>query len=80
VSRARWPARYEVRVEGVLDDRWSEWFGGLQIKNETEETTVSGTLPDQSALDGLLDHMRDLGVAVITVRLLSPEDQEGDEA
>jgi hypothetical protein len=64
----------------VLDDRWSEWFGGLQIKNETEETTVSGTLPDQSALYGLLDQMRDLGVAVITVRLLSPEDQEGDEA
>jgi hypothetical protein len=53
VSGARWPARYEVRVEGVLDGRWSQWFEGLHIQNQGGETTLSGTLPDQSALHGI---------------------------
>jgi hypothetical protein len=56
-----WPARYEVRVEGVLDGRWSEWFEGLQLQNQSGETILSGTLPDQPALHGILDKVRDLG-------------------
>jgi hypothetical protein len=42
VSAAGWPARYEVRVEGVLDGRWSEWFGGLQVSNEGDQTILMG--------------------------------------
>jgi len=75
VSATRWPARYEVRVEGVLDGRWSEWFEGLQIHNRGGETILSGTLPDQSALHGILDKVRDLGVSVITVRRIPPEEK-----
>jgi hypothetical protein len=70
VSAAGWPARYEVRVEGVLDGRWSEWFGGLQVSNEGGQTILSGTLRDQSALHGVLDQVGDLGLTVITVRRL----------
>jgi hypothetical protein len=55
VSGARWPARYEVRVEGVLGGRWSEWFEGLQIDSQGGETILSGTVPDQSALHGILE-------------------------
>jgi hypothetical protein len=73
VSGARWPARYEVRVDGVLDDRWSEWFQGLRIENQDGETILSGTLPDQPALHGILDKVRDLGLTIITVRRLPPE-------
>jgi hypothetical protein len=69
----RWPARYEVRVEGVLDGRWSEWFQGLLIENQDGETILSGTLPDQPALHGILDKVRDLGLTIITVRRLPPE-------
>jgi hypothetical protein len=68
-----WPARYEVRVEGVLDVRWSEWFEGLQLQNQSGETILSGTLPDQPALHGILDKVRDLGLTIITVRRLPPE-------
>ena len=73
MSGARWPARYEVRVEGVMDGRWSEWFQGLRIENQDGETILSGTLPDQPALHGILDKVRDLGLTIITVRRLPSE-------
>jgi hypothetical protein len=77
VSGAGWPARYEVRVDGVLDGRWSEWFGGLQLSSQGDQTVLSGTLPDQSALHGILDRVGDLGLTVISVRRLPPEQVGG---
>lgn len=73
MSGTGWPARYEVRVEGVLDGRWSEWFEGLHLQNQSGETILSGALPDQPALHGILDKVRDLGLTIITVRRLPPE-------
>ena len=77
MSGAGWPARYEVRVEGVLDDRWSEWFGGLQLGSDGTQTVLSGILPDQSALQGVLDKVGDLGLAIIAVRRLPLEEPGG---
>jgi hypothetical protein len=77
VSGARWPAGYEVRVDGVLDGRWSEWFEGLQIDNQGGETVLSGTLPDQPALHGVLDKVRDLGLSIVVVRRLPSQEEAG---
>ena len=44
------PAQYEIRVAGVLDDRWAAWFGGLQISGQGEETVICGQVADQPAL------------------------------
>jgi hypothetical protein len=79
VNSTRWPARYEVRVDGVLDGRWSDWFQGLRIQNQGGETLLSGTLPDQPALHGILDKVCDLGISVITVRRIPPEEQGGEQ-
>ncbi len=79
MSGARWPARYEVRVDSVLDDHWSDWFEGLQIDRQGGQTILSGTLPDQSALHGILDKIRDLGLTVITVRRIPPEEENGEQ-
>jgi hypothetical protein len=70
VSRARWPARYEIRVDAVLDGRWAEWFEGLQIDTEGDETILAGLLRDQPALHGVLDKLRDLGLSIVTVHRL----------
>ena len=32
--------RYEIRLLGRLDDRWSEWFEGLKLAAESGGTTV----------------------------------------
>jgi hypothetical protein len=77
VSGARWPARYEVRVDGVLDGRWSEWFDGLRIEHQGGQTVMSGVLADQPALHGILDKVRDLGLSIISVRRLPPPEEAG---
>jgi hypothetical protein len=64
------PARYEIRVAGVLDSRWSAWFDDLQISGQGEETVIRGLLADQPALHGLLIKVRDLGLCLISVRRL----------
>jgi len=79
VSGAQWPARYEVEVDGVLDGRWSEWFEGLHIHSQGDQTILSGTLRDQSELHGVLDKVRDLGLSVITVRRMPPQDGAGEQ-
>lgn len=66
------PARYEIRVKGILDSRWAAWFDGLQVTSEGEETVISGWLADQPALHGLLAKVRDLGLCLISVRRLGP--------
>jgi hypothetical protein len=78
VSGAKWPAGYEVRVDGVLDGRWSEWFEGMRIESQGGETVLSGTLPDQPALHGILDKVRDLGLSIVAVRRLPPQREAGE--
>ena len=65
-----WPARYEIRVDSVLDDQWADWFGGLQLSNDGAQTVIVGLLPDQPALHGLLTKIGDLGLSLISVRRL----------
>jgi len=63
-------AHYEIRVDGVLDDRWADWFGGVQVSSDGTETVISGQLADQAALHGLLVKVRDLGLCLVSVRRL----------
>jgi hypothetical protein len=70
VSASGGPARYEIRVAGVLDGRWAAWFDGLQISGQGEETVICGLLADQPALHGVLTKVRDLGLCLISVRRL----------
>ena len=78
MNASRWPARYEIRVDSVLDDQWADWFGGLQLGSDGTQTVIIGLLPDQPALHGLLAQIRDLGLCLISVRLLDPGDAEDE--
>lgn len=69
---ARWPARYEVRVDGVLDSRWAEWFADAQVDADNGQTIIVATLQDQCALRGLLERVQDLGLTVVALRRLPP--------
>jgi hypothetical protein len=77
VNGPAWPARYEIRVDSLLDDRWAaDWFGGLQVSNDGTQTVIVGLLPDQPALHGVLTKIRDLGLCLISVRRLDPDKPE----
>jgi hypothetical protein len=66
-------SRYEIRVKGVLDGRWTAWFENLQVTSDGAETVISGLVADQAALHGLLAKVRDLGLFLISVRHLDPD-------
>jgi hypothetical protein len=67
------PYIYEIRVEGHLLDRWSDWFGGLAICDDPGGlTTLKGPLPDQAALLGMLNKLHSLNLTVISVIRLLP--------
>jgi hypothetical protein len=64
---------YHIRIEGHLDNRWSDWFDGLSIIPEADgKTLLSGPVTDQSALHGLLKKVRDLGMPLISVNPVEP--------
>jgi hypothetical protein len=76
------PARYEIRVRGVLDRGWSGWFEGLTVtSDEAGQTVIAGPVVDQAALHGLLAKVRDLGLPLLSVRRLGPgpEAEEPEE-
>jgi hypothetical protein len=39
-------ARYEIRVDGVLDQRWTAWFEGLEVDSDGRQTVISGEVAD----------------------------------
>jgi hypothetical protein len=71
--RRQAPAGYQLRVAGNLDDHWSPWFGDLTLTHEDDGTTsLSGLVSDQAELHGLLMKVRDLGITLISVKVIDP--------
>ncbi len=69
---------YEIRVEGHLTDRWSNWFDGLAIRNEPGgETLLAGQISDQSALFGVLNKIQALHLVLISVARVPPTSFDG---
>ncbi len=69
------PEQYEIIVEGHLDAAWMEWFTGLALTHLAGgQTLLMGSLPDQTALHGLLERIRDLNLTLISVTRGKPSD------
>ncbi len=65
-------AAYRIRVKGRLGPRWSHWFDELTVLPFDDETWIWGHLADQSALHGLLNRIRDLGLPLVAVNRVEP--------
>jgi len=59
---------YQICLEGILDERWLRWFEGLEVTSSADNQTIIRGEFDQSALHGLLNRIRDLGVTLISVQ------------
>ena len=66
-------AEYQIRLKGVLDSSWSDWFGGFTITTQGNETVLVGTVVDQSALHGILAKINDLGMPIVSVEKFDPD-------
>ena len=67
------PMAYRIRISGQLDARWAEWFEGLTIALDGDDTLITGPVVDQAALHGLLRRVRDLGMPLVSVCPVEPD-------
>ena len=71
------PLVYQIRIQGHLGREWTDWFGGLTLTLEDNgETLLTGPVVDQAALHGLLRKVRDLGVLLLSVSRVEPDQAE----
>ncbi len=69
--------KIEIRIKGHIQEQWSEWFGGLTIRHsDPDETVLSGLIPDQAALYGIISHLRDLGLQLCSLNCEKVKDSD----
>jgi hypothetical protein len=62
------PCRYEIRIRGLLPSNWSTWVDGFAVQPAGDGTTlITGQVPDQAALHGVLQALRELGLPLLAV-------------
>jgi hypothetical protein len=78
-------AHYQIKLAGELHPRLAAWFGDFTLSHTPPgDSLLTGPLPDQAALHGVLARCRDLGLSVISVNPLpdppaAPAQPTGDE-
>jgi hypothetical protein len=74
------PIVYQIRIEGHLGRQWTDWFEGLTITLEDNgETLLTGPVVDQAALHGLLKKVRDLGMPLLSVNRVEPDQADATD-
>ena len=59
---------YEICVRGLLGETLLAAFPGLRARAHGTETVLTGVLPDQAALYGVLGQMEALGLELLELR------------
>lgn len=72
---------YQIRVKGHVSREWTDWFEGLTITlKDNGETLLTGPMIDQAALHGVLRWIRDLGIPLLSVTYIEPDQTNTTEA
>jgi hypothetical protein len=70
-------AVYALTLRGHLGSQWAEWFDGATIAlHDNGDTVLTCPVADQAALHGLLKRVRDLGMPLISVACIEPNEKE----
>lgn len=72
---------YLIKVKGILNRSWSDWFSDIEIVPGEEAegspfTIFRGEFPDQAALRGVLTKLWDLNMTVISVYRVGPAEED----
>src|SRR5574339_220108 len=71
------PNYYEIKIKGQLDKIMIDWFEGLRVSDqEGGDAILAGHLPDQAALQGILNRISSLGLTLISVNAVPEEDDK----
>ena len=74
---------YEIRIKGLLDEHWENWFEGMALITVEEDghdcTVLTGAIADQPALHGLLERIRDLNLTLLSVRKIAADGSGSQE-
>jgi len=63
---------FEIHVKGHLDESWSDWLDGLEVKLlENGEMNLLGYIGDQAALMGILNKLYGLNLTLLSVSLVN---------
>lgn len=75
------PATYKITVQGLVDERFSESFAGIRITTGQDAkkapiTILTGRVQDQAGLAGVLDHLYETHVSIISVENISERNRD----
>lgn len=65
-----------IKIKGKLQPDWADWFDLMRIEIESDSTIISGFIPDQPALQGLMEKISMLGLTVISIKFVSSEKED----
>ena len=63
----------KIKVQGHLDKKWKDWFEGMDIIYEGDNTIIFGNVKDEAFIHGILNQIRDLNLILISVNLSEEE-------
>lgn len=74
------PMIYQIRIKGHLGQEWTDLLGGLTITlEENGDTLLAGSVVDQAALYGILRTVRDMGMPLLSVNAVGPQEADMSE-
>lgn len=63
-------SKTEIKVKGLLDRKWKDWFDGFEITYKNDLSILSGVIKDDSHMYGTLDKIRDLNLKLISLNTI----------
>jgi hypothetical protein len=70
------PLRYEIRVRGSIGPTIMQAFPTLTASRSGQDTLLTGSLLDQSALYGVIHELEALGLQLLEMRRLPTDEPE----
>ncbi|MBK7712333.1 MAG: hypothetical protein IPN67_04900 [Bacteroidales bacterium] len=59
--------KIRIRIKGRLNEKWKDWFDGMDIIEDGDDTILYGNIKDEAFLHGILNKIRDLNLELLSL-------------